>query len=227
MVYQPQDLKENEIDYLRNEGLRLAEMLHCDFIDQQQNNQKYVYDILNIVIMLLRLAEMKTYEENFPPSSTAATNQIDLRILLCMFCGDQYDLENILNPLMIESVQCKLNENHQNSIVIDVFIGDSKKRVEFIISSYHGHHQYRDELIHGYIFLYSAKRRASLTNLSVLIAQYTNIPLQIIAITETGGANAFFSSDICQFLITEGNSLADRCKANFMTFSADQYVKCK
>lgn len=158
LVYQPQDLKENEIDYLRSEGLRLAEMLHCDFIDQQQNNQKYVYDILNIVIMLLRLAEMKTYEETFPPSS----NQVDLRILLCMFCGDQYDIENIISPLLIESIQCKPNEH---SIVIDVFIGDTKKRVEFVLSSYHGINQYRDDLIHGYIFLYSAKRRASLGNL--------------------------------------------------------------
>lgn len=155
LVYQPQDLKENEIDYLRNEGLRLAEMLHCDFIDHQQNHQKYVYDILNIVIDSLRVAEMKSVE-SYPP------NQTDLRILVCMFCGDQYDIENIVNPLTAESTFCKAAEH---SIVVDVFIGDSKKRVEFIISSYHGINQYRDELIHGFIFVYSAKRRSSLANL--------------------------------------------------------------
>lgn len=148
-------MKESEIDYLRSEGLRLAEMLHCDFIDHQQNHQKYVYDILNIVIISLRLAEMKTFE-SYPP------NQTDLRILVCMFCGDQYDIENILNPLMAESTFCKAGEH---SIVVDVFIGDSKKRVEFIISSYHGINQYRDDLIHGFIFFYSAKRRSSLANL--------------------------------------------------------------
>jgi len=54
LVYQPQDLKENEVEYLRNEGMRLSEMLHCDFIDHTQNHQKYVYDILNIVILSLR-----------------------------------------------------------------------------------------------------------------------------------------------------------------------------
>ncbi|XP_023298984.2 rho GTPase-activating protein 190 isoform X3 [Lucilia cuprina] len=215
LVYQPQDLKENEVDYLRNEGLRLAEMLHCDFIDHQQNHQKYVYDILNIVIDSLRVTEMKSLE-SFPP------NQTDLRILVCMFCGDQYDIENIISPLTTESTFCKAAEH---SIVVDVFIGDSKKRVEFIISSYHGINQYRDELIHGFIFVYSAKRRSSLANLNVLVSQNSNIPLQIVAITESGGANAFFSSEICQFLITEGNSLADRYKASFMTFSADQYVK--
>uniref|UniRef100_A0A1A9W961 Rho-GAP domain-containing protein n=1 Tax=Glossina brevipalpis TaxID=37001 RepID=A0A1A9W961_9MUSC len=212
LVYQPQDLKETEIDYLRSEGLRLAEMLHCDFIDHQQNHQKYVYDILNIVIISLRLAEMKTFE-SYPP------NQTDLRILVCMFCGDQYDIENILSPLMAESTFCKAAEH---SIVVDVFIGDSKKRVEFIISSYHGINQYRDDLIHGFIFFYSAKRRSSLANLNVLVSQNSNIPLQIIAITESGGANAFFSSEICQFLITEGNSLADRFKASTLENSVNQ-----
>ncbi|XP_013102689.1 rho GTPase-activating protein 190 isoform X2 [Stomoxys calcitrans] len=215
LVYQPQDLKENEVEYLRNEGLRLAEMLHCDFIDHQQSHQKYVYEILNIVIDSLRVSEMKTLE-TFPP------NQTDLRILVCMFCGDQYDIENLVNPLIDESTFCKAMEH---SVVVDVFIGDSKKRVEFILSSYHGINQYRDELIHGFIFVYSTKRRSSLANLSVLVSQNANIPLQIIAITESGGANAFFSSELCQFLITEGNSLADRYKASFMTFSADQYVK--
>lgn len=62
---------------------------------------------------------------------------------------------------------------------------------------------------------------------SILAAQNANIPLQIVAVTESGGVNAFFNNEICQFLITEGNALADRYKGSFMTFSADQYVKCK
>ncbi|XP_067638454.1 rho GTPase-activating protein 190 isoform X3 [Eurosta solidaginis] len=215
LVYQPQDLKENEVEYLRNEGLRLSEMLHCDFIDNQQNQEKYVYDILNIVILSLRLTEMKSFD-------SYSSNHIDLRILICMFCGDQYDIENIISPLIAESTNCKPSEH---SIVIDVFIGDSKKRIEFILSSYHGINQYREDLIHGYIYFYSGKRRSSFANLSILAVQNSNIPLQIIAVTESGGANAFFNSEICQFLITEGNSLADTCKGNFMTFSAEQYVK--
>ncbi|KAH8387849.1 hypothetical protein KR093_009865 [Drosophila rubida] len=216
LVYQPQDLKENEVEYLRSEGMRLSEMLHCDFIDHTQNHQKYVYDILNIVILSLKLSEMKSYEPY--PSS----NHTDLRILVCIYCGDQYDIENIVQPLLAESTLIKSNEH---CIVVDVFIGDAKRRVEFILSSYHGTNQYRDELIHGYIYIYSAKRRSSLANLNILAAQNANIPLQIVAVTESGGVNAFFNNEICQFLITEGNALADRFKGSFMTFSADQYVK--
>ncbi|XP_032594523.1 rho GTPase-activating protein 190 isoform X8 [Drosophila grimshawi] len=216
LVYQPQDLKENEIEYLRSEGMRLSEMLHCDFIDHTQNHQKYVYDILNIVILSLKLSEMKSYEPY--PSS----NHTDLRILVCIYCGDQYDIENIVQPLIAESTAVKANEH---SIIVDVFIGDAKRRVEFILSSYHGTNQYRDELIHGYIYIYSAKRRSSLANLNILAAQNANIPLQLVAVTESGGVNAFFNNEICQFLITEGNALADRYKGSFMTFSSDQYVK--
>ncbi|XP_017850290.1 rho GTPase-activating protein 190 isoform X3 [Drosophila busckii] len=216
LVYQPQDLKENEVEYLRSEGIRLSEMLHCDFIDHTQNHQKYVYDILNIVILSLKLSEMKSYEP-YP-----SANHTDLRILVCIYCGDQYDIENIVQPLIAESTIVKANER---AIIVDVFIGDAKRRVEFILSSYHGTHQYRDELIHGYIYIYSAKRRSSLANLNILAAQNANIPLQLVAVTESGGMNAFFNNEICQFLITEGNTLADRYKGSFMTFSADQYVK--
>ena len=44
-------------------------------------------------------------------------------------------------------------------------------------------------------------------------------PLQIIAATESGGANAFFSNEHSQVLITEGNAAADRFGARFMTTS--------
>lgn len=156
LVFQPHDLKENEIDYLRSEGARLSEMLHCEFIDNRESHHhKYVYEILNIVILSLKLSDIKILD-------TSPSNLIDLRIMVCMFCGDQYEIENIVSPLIAESSQCKSSEH---SIVIDVFIGDSKRRVEFILSSYHGVNQYHDELIHGFIYIYSAKRRSSLANL--------------------------------------------------------------
>nr|CAD7574704.1 unnamed protein product [Timema californicum] len=44
-----------------------------------------------------------------------------------------------------------------------------------------------------------------------------NLPIQILAVTDTGGANAFFSSDLSHLLITEGNATADRLQAHFMT----------
>lgn len=54
-----------------------------------------------------------------------------------------------------------------------------------------------------------------------------NMPMQIIAITDGGGANAFFNNDLSQLLITEGNSIADRYRAHFMTSTAGAQLKCK
>lgn len=44
-----------------------------------------------------------------------------------------------------------------------------------------------------------------------------NLPMQILAITDSASANAFFNNEVCQLLITEGNSIADRLRAHFMT----------
>lgn len=54
-----------------------------------------------------------------------------------------------------------------------------------------------------------------------------NLPIQIMAVTDTGGANAFFSSDLSHLLMTEGNAVADRLQAHFMTSSSSCQQKSK
>ena len=46
---------------------------------------------------------------------------------------------------------------------------------------------FRDELVHGFILVYSTKRRASLSNLSALSVDIPELPLQILAVTEPNG----------------------------------------
>lgn len=89
-------------------------------------------------------------------------DQPDIRIILAMFCGDPYSVESIINPLLSESTSCITPDR---TILVDTFLGESKRRVEFIVSSYHGANAYRDDLIHGFVMLYSTKRRSSLANL--------------------------------------------------------------
>ena len=48
-----------------------------------------------------------------------------------------------------------------------------------------------------------------------------NIPTKILAITESGGASAFFSSDFSQSIISEGNIVADDIGASFMMTSSN------
>ena len=54
-----------------------------------------------------------------------------------------------------------------------------------------------------------------------------NLPIQVLAVTDTGGANAFFSNDLSHLLITEGNATADRLKAHFMTSVSSCQQKSK
>lgn len=81
---------------------------------------------------------------------------------MCMFCGDPYSVENVLGPLL--NHQCCFLSG-ERSIVLETFLGECKRRVEVIISSFHGANAFRDELVHGFILVYSTKRKASLATL--------------------------------------------------------------
>ena len=97
----------------------------------------------------------------------------------------------------------------------------------------------RDELVHGFILVYSTKRKASLANLSALSVDIPELPLQILAVTEPNGQLANIgggvymntggspSDSLSTLLISEGSNLADRLNAHFMTSSASLQQKSK
>ncbi|CAG2054447.1 unnamed protein product, partial [Timema podura] len=93
-------------------------------------------------------------------------NMLISKIIMCMFCGDPYSVENILGPLL--SHQCCFLSGDR-SIILETFLGDSKRKVEVIISSFHGANAFREELVHGFILVYSTKRKASLATLNTRI----------------------------------------------------------
>lgn len=141
--------------------------LHCTFIDTSLNfyhhrksqHQNYIYNILNNIIECIRLSEHNKTDDPFQMDDASSP---DIRIILCMFCGDPFSVESILSPIMSEP-SCTLSS--ERSVIFETFLGDTKKKIEVIISSYHGANAFRDELVHGFILLYSTKRRASLATL--------------------------------------------------------------
>ena len=56
---------------------------------------------------------------------------------------------------------------------------DCKRRVEVIVSSYHGANAFREDLVHGFILVYSTKRKASLATLRAFSANIPNLPIQV------------------------------------------------
>jgi len=80
------------------------------------------------------------------------------RIVMCMFCDGPYSVESILAPLLRHQC-CYLSGDR--SIILETFLGASKRKVE-VIMSYHGANAFCEELVHGFILSYYAKRKASL-----------------------------------------------------------------
>lgn len=53
-----------------------------------------------------------------------------------------------------------------------------------------------------------------------------NLPIQILAVNDSGGTNQFFNNDLSHLaLVTEGNTTADRLHAHFVTFNASSQQK--
>ncbi|KAL1130273.1 hypothetical protein AAG570_013211 [Ranatra chinensis] len=214
---------EKEVLRLRDEGQSLSDSLQCAFIDVsledvcsgKRFNASLVTNALRHLLQSIRhrAGFINIYQ------SVLECSEPDIRIIMCMFCGDPYSVENVLGPLL--SHQCCFLSG-ERSIILETFLGSSKRKVEVIISSFHGANAFREELVHGFILVYSTKRKASLATLklfffSAFSMNIPNLPIQILAVTDTGGASAFFSNDLSHQLITEGNATADRLQAHFMT----------
>ena len=209
----------SEISETRKEAQQLCEKLHCILLDANdyytaispQHQHKFIDNVLNSVIEIMPFEDLK-YKDVYLSESP------DIRIIMCLFCGDPYSIENVLSSMTNETA-CVANGDR--NITFELFLGDQKRRVEVILSSYHGANAFRDELVHGFILLFSTKRKASLATLNAFSINIPNLPMQIVSITEPGGVNSFFNNELAQMLITEGNAIADKLRAHFVT-AADE-----
>jgi hypothetical protein len=91
-----------------------------------------------------------------------------------MLCGDPFGVDAVMGPLLDPTLMAGSSSaplsapRSERSVVLEVPLGtdtSSKKTVEVTFSSYHGAGVFKDELVHGFILVYSAKRRASLATL--------------------------------------------------------------
>ena len=137
-----------------------------------------------------------------------------------MLCGDPFAVENVLGPLLSHQ-SCFLSGDR--SLTLETQLGETKRKVEVILSSYHSAMDFRDELIHGFILVYSVKRRASLSTLTAFSLNIPELPIQLLAVSDEDYVN----DEITPQLLTEGNTLADRLNAHFMTSTTSIQQKSK
>lgn len=109
-----------------------------------------------------------------------------------------------------------------NSVAVETPICDQKRVVELIFTSYHGAQAYRDELLHGFVLVYNSKRKASLSTLSAFSNNIPNTPTQLLAVVDGPQGAHFYSNELSHLLVTQGEQLADKLHAHFVTVTASQ-----
>src|SRR6218665_1701925 len=230
-----QECSVKERALLREEGQNRATNLQAAFFDvtSDEPHARFKHDELSRALMFLTdsVARRADLMHIYNPSTLnslipeGALNP-EVRILLCMMCGDPLVPSHLLEMLLLPNSlpNTALYPVSKQSIVVDVgllvAIAEENgitdlatldlSRIpsrydEFIISSYHGSYAYKDELVHGYILVYWSKRKASFANMSSLALSIGPVmPIQILALVE----NESRPSKLSHQLVADGGRLA-------------------
>jgi len=125
----------------------------------------------------------------------------------------------VLGPLLGHS-SCV--QSGERSVCVEQQIDDKTKKVEVILSSYHSAIDFREELVHGFILVYSSRRKASIATLSAFSMNIPELPIQVVAVTDAPATNFHMTQELNQVLVAEGNNLADQLNAHFLTSESNQ-----
>ncbi len=140
----------------------------------------------------------------------------DLRIIMCLMCGDTYDVEQLLSPFLLPQ-HCRPSSSLSSgtSVLLDLSIGGQRQSVDLAVLSYHSSFSLRkSRLVHGYIAVYSAKRKASMETLCALLCEVQDIiPVQLLAVAETQSELA--DSEAVREQLGQGEELAHEIDARF------------
>ncbi|XP_077587154.1 rho GTPase-activating protein 5 [Stigmatopora nigra] len=211
---------------LRHQGQQLANKLQCTFVDIPSGAFPRKFTEFQIKQGLRAILEglRQNFDVLAPPPSIKDMSEVDLRIVMCAMCWDPFSVDLILSPFL-ESHSCSAGHPGQaNALVLDKILGDRRRRIQVTILSYHSAIGVRkDELVHGYILVYSAKRKASMATLRAFLAEVQDvIPVQMVAITDSQAD--FFENDPIKELMTEGEHIATEIAAKFTAlYSLSQY----
>ncbi|XP_075568584.1 rho GTPase-activating protein 5 [Pelecanus crispus] len=220
------DSVSKNLPILRHQGQQLANKLQCPFVDVPAGTYPRKFNETQIKQALRGVLE--AVKHNFDVVSPVPTikdlPEADLRIVMCAMCGDPFSVDLILSPFL-DSHSCSAAQAGQNnSLMLDKIIGEKRRRIQITILSYHSSIGVRkDELVHGYILVYSAKRKASMGMLRAFLSEVQDtIPVQLVAVTDSQAD--FFENEAIKELMTEGEHIATEITAKFTAlYSLSQY----
>ncbi|KAH9366938.1 hypothetical protein HPB48_015060 [Haemaphysalis longicornis] len=162
-------------DFLREEGINRAKSLQCPFVDVGGGLDPVRLEqaLCALVESIERRAGRLHIYQALP---AAAGPRPDLRLMLCMLCGDPYAPEQVLAPLLAQPGCLATGPPH--CLSLDSFLGSSKRCVQ---------------------------RRASLATLGAFAKGLPPVlPLQVVAVTAEAAAQRFFSSELAAAAAARG-----------------------
>ncbi|KAL1260463.1 hypothetical protein QQF64_008290 [Cirrhinus molitorella] len=140
----------------------------------------------------------------------------DLRIVMCLMCGDTYDVDQLLSPFLLPQ-HCRPSSNLSSgtSVLLELSIGGQRQSIDLAVLSYHSSFSLRkSRLVHGYIAVYSAKRKASMETLCAFLCEVQDIiPVQLLAVAENQSELA--DSEAVREQLAQGEELAHEIDARF------------
>uniref|UniRef100_A0A8D0CAI1 Rho GTPase-activating protein 35 n=1 Tax=Salvator merianae TaxID=96440 RepID=A0A8D0CAI1_SALMN len=205
---------------LIQQGQQIASKLQCIFLDPASAGIGYGRNINEKQISQVLKGLLDSKRNLNLMSSTASIKDladIDLRIVMCLLCGDPFNADEILLPIL-QSQTCRPSQcGSSSSVLLEYPIGPHKRRIELSLLSYHSSFSIRKSwLVHGYILFYSAKRKASLAMLRAFLCEVQDIiPVQIVALTE--GSIDVLDNDLSREQLTEGEEIAQDIDGKFTT----------
>ncbi|XP_037533433.1 rho GTPase-activating protein 35 isoform X2 [Nematolebias whitei] len=216
---------------LTHQGQQVALKLQCAYLDPASPGMGYGRNISEKQInqMLRNLLETRRNNGSgspilLPPSSAFRDSQsqpmleADLRIVVCLMCGDTYDLDQLLAPFLLPH-HCRpaSSLNSGTSVILDLNIGGQRQNVELSLLSFHSSFSLRKTgLVHGFITVYSARRRASMETMCAFLCEVQDIiPIQLLAVAES--QMELTDSDSAKEQVSQGEELASEINARFNT----------
>ena len=102
ILFQPETkLSEKDSLRLREEGQNLAESLQCPFLDEDWDEIKegaVIEDSLRALVESIK--HRASGHLSIGPPLSSHRGAPDLRVIMCLHCGDPFNIEAVLGPLL-------------------------------------------------------------------------------------------------------------------------------
>ena len=238
------ELSEEEVEFLKEEGQNKAKRFQAIFLDvsnlQKHLELKYEEQLLKEALVAMidqierrveflslinqsTVSQQEMHQKFVKQLSTVQQDVPDIRILLCLFCGDLCSVEQVITPFLDHCLKTKnkIKVTSTSSFMIKIMINNSLKEVEFLLTSYHNSISYRDELLHGFFLVFSTIRKASLAALMSFTNNIPNTPTVIYGqIIDTNllllaDQHLYLNEDLSNQLIEQSSLFAKKIHAHF------------